>query len=49
MELIDEITKLEEVLDTLLLKEPKTLEDLDRIADLKLTIRELEKELYHSE
>ena len=49
MDIYTEIEKLEGVLDDLLLKKNKSLEDEDRIKDLNLTIRELEKELYHSE
>ena len=45
MNLEQEITKLVGVLDTLLVKENKTEEDLDRIEDLKLTISELSQSL----
>lgn len=46
MDIYTEIEKLEGVLDTLLLKKDKTLEEEDRIKDLKLTIDELMKEAY---
>ena len=46
MDIYTEIEKLEGVLDDLLLKKNKSLEDEDRIKDLNLTISELMKEAY---